>query len=114
MAIGVHAGLPPGSALSRSDAIAEAVGTWPATGADADAVAEATGFARDAGIPLAALLQAEADRMRRVELAAATARASALGTRLLLPLGVCVLPAFMLVGVLPIGVAVFASTRLAM
>jgi tight adherence protein B len=111
VAIGVQAGLPPLLAADRSERIAASTGVELLVD-DAAAVDDAIAFARAAGVPLAALLRAEADRLRRVELGAATARASALATRLLVPLGVCVLPAFVLLGVLPIGVAVFASTGL--
>ncbi|MBH0110832.1 hypothetical protein I6E81_11695 [Salinibacterium sp. NG22] len=42
--------------------------------------------------------------------AAARAGAAALSVRLMLPLGLCVLPAFMVLGVLPLMVAVISST----
>jgi len=71
---------------------------------------EVLGFARSAGVPVAALLRAEAEERRRDARAAAQQRAAALGTRLLLPLGVCILPAFVLVGVLPVIVAIVSST----
>jgi len=39
-------------------------------------------------------------------------RAAALGSRLLLPLGVCVLPAFLALGVAPMLLSVLGSTEL--
>jgi tight adherence protein B len=73
----------------------------------------AVAFSRAAGVPVAELLRAEADEARREARAAAASRAAALETRLLLPLGLCVLPAFVLLGVAPIAIAIVSSTTLA-
>jgi len=67
-------------------------------------------FARTAGVPVAALLRAEAREERRDAQAAARMRVAALGTRLLLPLGMCVLPAFVALGVAPLLLAMIGST----
>lgn len=77
---------------------------------------EATGIlgilalAEDAGVPAAELLRAEAERQRYDARAAGQAGAQRLGVQLLLPLGLCVLPAFVLVGIVPLIVAVLSST----
>ena len=63
-----------------------------------------------AGVPAAALLRAEADEARRDARAAAQKAAAVLGVRLMIPLGVCVLPAFMALGVAPLLIAVISST----
>jgi tight adherence protein B len=68
------------------------------------------GFARDAGVPVSVLLRSESDRRRRTARSLAARRAAELETRLLLPLGLCVLPAFVLVGVAPIALAIVSST----
>lgn len=80
----------------------------PGDGAD-----EVLAFARDAGVPVVALLRAEADAARREARAASAERAARLETRLLLPLGLCLLPAFVLVGVVPMALAILSSTALA-
>jgi tight adherence protein B len=67
-------------------------------------------FATSAGIPASALLRAEADEERRIAHADARRRAELLGTRLLLPLGLCVLPAFVLLGVVPVVIAIVSTT----
>lgn len=67
-------------------------------------------LAARAGAPVSELLRAEAFRLRRVARAAGTARAAALGVRLMLPLGACVLPAFVLLGVVPLLVSVVSGT----
>ena len=74
--------------------------------------ARLVGFAERSGAPLAALLDAEADRARMLVLADARREAAVLAARLLLPLGALVLPAFLLAGALPIGLAVLSSTVL--
>jgi tight adherence protein B len=67
-------------------------------------------FASSAGIPASGLLRAEADELRRVAHAEARRHAELLGTRLLLPLGLCVLPAFVLLGVVPVVIAIVSAT----
>ena len=63
-----------------------------------------------AGIPAGGLLRSEADRERRESRSAGQAAAASLAVRLMLPLGLCVLPAFMLVGVAPLLLAIVSST----
>jgi tight adherence protein B len=72
--------------------------------------ADLLAFSRDAGVPAAGLLRAEAEERRRSERAAAAARAARLETRLLAPLGLCVLPSFVLLGVAPVLLALLSST----
>jgi tight adherence protein B len=75
-------------------------------------VDEVLGFASAAGVPVVALLRAEADEHRRRARADAAARAAQLESRMLLPLGACILPAFVLLGVVPTGIAILSSTAL--
>jgi pilus assembly protein TadC len=63
------------------------------------------GLAARAGAPGAALLRDAATELRRRRAREAQRRAAALGVRLVLPLGVCALPAFALVGVVPVVLA---------
>jgi tight adherence protein B len=80
---------------------------------DSGAVDSVLALAARSGAPPAELLRHEAARVRRDSVALATERAAALGTWLMLPLGVCVLPAFMLLTVAPVLIGVLSSTRLA-
>jgi len=99
-----------GASLDRARALVEGALTeaeLPALGAGADSVLS---FSRAAGVPASALLHAEADELRRVATADGERRAAELGTRLLLPLGVCILPAFIALGVAPIVVSIVSST----
>lgn len=110
-AVVVRAGLPPAAALDRLEHLRPMP---PGVDLDADrrAVARTVDFAARGGVPLAALLESEATRIRRETAAHGGTAANALPTRLLLPLGLLVLPAFVLVGVVPIGLAVLSSTAL--
>jgi tight adherence protein B len=105
VAVAVSGGAPASAALDRvAEALAEA--GLPAD----DSAAAAIAFAQRAGVPVAGLLRAEARESRRNAHAAVRMRIAALGTRLLLPLGLCVLPAFVALGVAPLLLAMIGST----
>lgn len=78
--------------------------------ADADRIDETLELAVSVGVPAAGLLRAAAEETRRDAAASGLAAAERLGVRLVLPLGLCVLPAFVLVGVVPVVVGVLSST----
>lgn len=106
LAIAVSGGASLGGSRDLVDrALADA--GLPALGVSADSILV---FSRAAGVPAAALLHAEAEECRRVASADGERRAAELGTRLLLPLGVCILPAFIALGVAPIVVSIVSST----
>ncbi|QHC58026.1 hypothetical protein [Rathayibacter sp. VKM Ac-2760] len=63
-----------------------------------------------AGVPAGRLLRSEAALARVRAASEARERAARLGVTLLLPLGVCVLPAFLLLGVAPMMISVLLST----
>ncbi|TWX40199.1 type II secretion system F family protein [Frigoribacterium sp. ACAM 257] len=67
-------------------------------------------LSRRAGAPAGALLRAAAAERRLDATTAARSAAAKLGSTLMLPLGVCVLPAFLVVGVVPLVVALVSST----
>jgi tight adherence protein B len=102
-----------GASLDRARELVDRVlieADLAALGAGADPV---LAFSRAAGVPAAALLHAEAEECRRVATADGQRRAVELGTRLLLPLGVCILPAFIALGVAPIVLSIVSSTAAA-
>jgi tight adherence protein B len=82
-------------------------GLQPDGGGSADAMLD---LAARAGAPVAELLRAEAFRLRRAARAAGVERAAALGVRLMVPLGLCVLPSFVLLGVAPLMISVISGT----
>ena len=59
-------------------------------------------FAALTGAPSSALLYAQAARLRRERNRSAEQRAAALGVKLVVPLGLCSLPAFVCLGVVPV------------
>ncbi|MGX5697460.1 type II secretion system F family protein [Agromyces soli] len=107
LAIAMAGGVSLARARETVLAALESAGLRPRASGEVDRVAD---LAAAAGAPLAELLRAEAFRLRRTERAAATARAAALGVRLMLPLGACVLPAFVLLGVAPLIISVVTGT----
>jgi hypothetical protein len=70
---------------------------------------DALGFAAMTGAPSSAILYAQAARLRRERFRAAEKRAAALGVKLVIPLGLCSLPAFICLGVVPVLLALVPS-----
>ncbi|HWL60638.1 MAG TPA: type II secretion system F family protein [Microbacteriaceae bacterium] len=99
-----------GASVERACAIVHTVLTRYGITPDLARVEAALAVATAAGAPVAELLRAEADEARRAAIAEAETRAERLSVTLMLPLGVCVLPAFVLLGVVPLLVAVVSST----
>jgi pilus assembly protein TadC len=73
------------------------------------ALRQALGFAALTGAPSSAILYAQAARLRRERFRSAEKRAAALGVRLVVPLGLCSLPAFICLGVVPVLLAMLPS-----
>lgn len=69
-------------------------------------------LSHSAGVPAAELLRAAAALARHRARTEGRMRAAALSSRLLLPLGVCTLPAFLLLGVAPMLLSVLTSSSL--
>ncbi|MEO6943696.1 MAG: type II secretion system F family protein [Lacisediminihabitans sp.] len=67
-------------------------------------------LSRRAGVPAAALLRSEAEEARRDARSEGQSAAAKLAVTLMLPLGLCILPAFMLLGVVPLLIAIVTST----
>ncbi len=107
VSIGVAAGLPPAQAADLAHTLV------PTRDEDAASVDTLVDFAAEAGLPVAALLAAEADRVRLAVATDGLRAANSLSVRLLVPLGLLVLPAFLLLGAMPIGVAALSSTGIA-
>ena len=75
-----------------------------------DALSRLVALSRASGAPLGALARAEAAEARAEERARARRSAEELAVRLMLPLGVCVLPSFLLLGIVPMLVGLLSST----
>ncbi|WP_051192041.1 type II secretion system F family protein [Microbacterium luticocti] len=102
--------LSGGVSLARAERIvAEAGG-----GAIDDETAGILTLSRTAGVPAAELLRASASLARHRARTEGRMRAARLSSRLLVPLGVCTLPAFLLLGVAPMLLSVLTSTPLSL
>jgi hypothetical protein len=66
------------------------------------ALQQALAFAALTGAPSSAVLYAHAARIRRDRFRTAEKQAAALGVKLVVPLGLCSLPAFVCLGILPV------------
>lgn len=69
-------------------------------------------LSRAAGVPAGELLKASAAQDRHASRVQGRLRAARLSSKLLIPLGVCTLPAFLLLGVAPLILSVLSSTPL--
>ncbi len=105
MAIAVSGGAALRNARSAVAAALERFGLAPSNRVDA-----VLDLSSRAGVPAAELLRAEAEEARADARAEAQASAARLAVRLMLPLGLCVLPSFMVLGVLPLIVSIVTST----
>jgi tight adherence protein B len=108
-AIAVSGGGALERALTSVDVAAEECGI-PSSPTEAAVVARTVELSSRAGVPAGELLRAEAEEQRRQARADAATRAARLSVQLMIPLGACVLPAFMLLGVAPLLISVIAST----
>lgn len=97
--------LSGGVSIPRAEEVLSAVGIVPGP-ADREVLA----LSATAGAPAVELLRASAALERHRARVAGRLRAAELSSRLLLPLGVCTLPAFLLVGVAPMLLSVMAGT----
>jgi tight adherence protein B len=106
LAIATSGGASPEAARSRVD---DALSKHGLSSPDDDTLDKLPALSRRVGIPLRALAVAEASWMRARAKADATERAAALSVKILLPLGALVLPAFVIVGVIPIVFALLSG-----
>ncbi len=107
LAIAVSGGTSIAKAVS---VVTEACGRYGVTDDGRVAAADILSLSARAGIPAAVLLQSEAEQIRRLARNSSERAVALLAVTLMLPLGLCVLPAFMLLGVAPLVVAVISST----
>lgn len=82
------------------------------SGSSEERVSAVLDLSRAAGVPAVELLRASAAHDRHAARVQGRLRAAKLSTRLLIPLGVCTLPAFLLLGVAPLLLSVLESTSL--
>ncbi|HIZ34673.1 MAG TPA: type II secretion system F family protein [Candidatus Ruania gallistercoris] len=102
------AALPPtqGAALGRVETALQLGASWPEawqdTGQECQELRHALEPAWTDGVSPVPLLHQAADTVRARRTARAREAAARLGVRLVLPLGLCLLPAFVLLGLVPV------------
>ncbi|WP_166409097.1 type II secretion system F family protein [Labedella phragmitis] len=109
VAIAMAGGLSAGRAVALVDDALVRVGL---RAGDANAIERILALSRRAGVPAGDLLRSEAEAERRRARTEGARRAARLGSLLMIPLGVCVLPAFMVLGIAPMILSLLSSTGL--
>lgn len=110
--VALGGGAPPGAAALRAADAIDAFGAeWVPFAAfeRSGALAAAVAAAQSTGAPLQRLLLEEAVAARARAQARLEQGAERLGVRVLVPMGVCVLPAFIVLGVLPVLIAMLGA-----
>lgn len=102
-------GLAGGVSIERA---ARLIDEAPGGPRDVDGIGPVLALSRSAGVPAVELLRAAAAHERHDARTQGRMRAARLGSRLLLPLGVCTLPAFLCLGVAPMMLSVIRATPL--
>ncbi len=98
--------LSSGVSIERALAVVAAAGG----GEPDDEIRDVLALSQRAGAPAVDLLRATAIEARRRRRTEGRLRAARLGSRLLLPMGLCTLPAFLLLGVAPMLLSVLAGS----
>jgi len=101
--------LSGGVSLERARSLLESLGARSDPQAE-----EVLVLSRRAGVPAVELLRASAALARHSARVEGRLRAARLSTRLLLPLGVCTLPAFLLLGVAPMLLSVMSGVTISL
>jgi tight adherence protein B len=100
-----------GASISRAlAAVGDAREVCGLPAGDASVVDDILVLSARAGVPAATLLRSSAEQARREARSEGRRKAESLGVTLMLPLGLCILPAFMLLGVAPLMISVVSST----
>lgn len=110
LAVAAGGGGPPEAAAALVASELHRVGLAIGGGGDEVALDALVRLSRSAGAPLGELARADAAEARAAARAAAREMAERLAVRLMLPLGACILPAFLLLGVVPVLVGLLSST----
>lgn len=109
-AIATSGGALPEAAASR---VERAMIAWLIPPSSGTAVSDLTALSRRVGVPVSGLAKERAVMMRSLAAVEALEATNRLEVKVVVPLGLLVLPAFVLVGILPMGVAMWNQAQLA-
>jgi tight adherence protein B len=107
--IGLQAGLPLEQARAEAQAAYLVIFKQEAEVEGAEAIAVAGSLSRSTGAALTQILSGVADRVRERDRYETSSRIARLSIRLMIPLGVAVLPAFILLSVVPIAISLLST-----
>jgi tight adherence protein B len=99
-----------GSAERATALVADAAARFGVHASGLEVVADVLELSRAAGAPASELLRSEAEQVRRQARTDGQRTAATLAVRLMLPLAVCIMPAFMLLSVVPLMMSILSST----
>lgn len=108
--LGVQAGRDPASACAETDRWLMRVGAHDDRDDERQRLQQLIALWRRSGVPMLDLLRAQFDELAHARQARLRVRAAQLESRLLLPLGLCSLPAFVVVAILPMIASILFST----
>lgn len=100
-----------GGSVDRARAVvAQARSRYAIVDGRENVVDDVIALSHRAGVPAGELLRSEAEQARRQARSDGQRSAASLAVRLMMPLGVCILPAFMVLGVAPLLLSIISST----
>ncbi len=107
--IGLQAGLPLSHARERAEELFELVFENRPNVKNFEVLETAAELSRTTGAALSQILSSEADSFRTEQRHEIATRISKLGVQLMIPLGVAVLPAFVLLSIVPIAISLLSQ-----
>ena len=110
--IGLQAGLPLNAAQNQATQEYEIAFEAPPEKQNFDRLENAAELSRSTGAAVGEILIAEADGFREQQRYEIATRISKLGVQLMIPLGVAVLPAFILLSIVPIAISLLSNGQL--
>ena len=110
--IGLQAGLPLSAAQAEATQEYQAAFEHPPEPRNFERLENAAELSRSTGAAISQILIAEADSFREQQQYLVATRISKLGVQLMIPLGVAVLPAFILLSIVPIAISLLSNGQL--
>jgi len=110
--IGLQAGLPLSAAQSEATQEFQVAFEHPPEPRNFERLENAAELSRSTGAAISQILIAEADSFREQQQYLIATRISKLGVQLMIPLGVAVLPAFILLSIVPIAISLLSNGQL--
>jgi tight adherence protein B len=114
VAIAMAGGASGARSIDLAERTLTRVGLTSQSESESASIERVLALSRRAGVPAGDLLRSEAEAERLRAATDGATRAARLGSLLLIPLGVCVLPSFLVLGVVPMVLSLLSSTGLSL